>query len=98
MDTTYKIKCRSCDQEVYFSDYQDQSKKCQKARCWLKTLKARTEAAVLKGCNAEDFIAPISGRIKLHEEKEATPERYNSNLGRWVDNKWVPWGSFYDEM
>lgn len=96
--TTYKIKCRNCDKEVFFSDYQRDSKECQKSRCWLKTLKARTEAAVLKGCNAEDFIAPVKGVVKMHEEPKAEVKSYNQATGRWVNNRWVPWGTNVDDM
>lgn len=96
METTvFKIKCRNCDKDIYFSAYQNDSKECQKGRCWLKTLKARTEVAVLKGCNAEDLVAPSSGKITLYKE-DKLPERFNSSTGRWVKGVWVPWGMNVD--
>lgn len=91
METTFKIKCRNCDKEAYFSSYQFDSKACEKNKCWLRTHKARAEAAVLKGCNAEDFLNPISGKIRIADEPEKVQQSYTSVEGRWVNNKWVPW-------
>jgi len=87
--TKISIKCRKCDKEIYFSSFQYNAKACNRKKCWIRTQKARNEAALLKGCNADDFLFPLTGKIVIVEETKVVNENRYAEGKIMRDGKWV---------